>query len=471
MVEAGFHPDFLPDVLKEVQTFTTAAVANPATGARDLRSMLWSSIDNDHSRDLDQIEYAERLGDGSYRLLVGIADVDSRVPKGSVTDAHARSETTSVYAGAATFPMLPEALSTDATSLLDSQDRLSVVVEMQVAPTGEVNHYDACLAKVRNAAKLTYSATGAWLEGRGPMPPTVASTPGLEQQLRLQVEVSQRLAQFRKQQGALVFGSLETTPVIENGTVKDVKSSGHNAATDIIESFMIAANVSMAVFLKQRGCLCIRRVVKTPKRWDRIQAFALQSGVRLPDAPDSKALSEFLDDRKKADPVHFADLSLAVVKSLGPGEYIVEDPGKEHEGHFGLAVRDYTHSTAPNRRYSDLVTQRLLKGVLGGNSSAYSEAELSEIAAHCTERESAAREVERLMRKVIAACLLQSKIGQVFDGIVTGASPKGTFVRIYRPLVEGFVAKGAKGLDLGDKVKVRLLSVEVPKGFIDFERI
>jgi exoribonuclease-2 len=465
MLDAGFHPDFPPAISQEI-----ANSKPPSPNVRDLRDLLWSSIDNDHSRDLDQIEFAEKHPEGGYRLLVGIAEVDSRVPKGSATDAHAHSETTSVYTGVATYPMLPEALATNATSLLDAQDRLSVIMDMRIADSGEVNHGEFYLALVRNKAKLTYNATGAWLESRGPIPPAAATVPGCDEQLRLQMEVSARLRQFRKQQGALCFGSVETTPVIEQGVVKDLRPNGHNAATDIIESFMVAANVSMAKFLKDNGCLSIRRVVKTPKRWDRIQAIASQFGARLPATPDARALSDFLDQRKNTDPGHFPDLSLSIVKSLGPGEYIVETPGKEQEGHFGLAVRDYTHSTAPNRRYADLVTQRLLKSTLNGGSSVYSQSELEEIAAHCTERENAARKVERLMRKVLAASLLSTHIGQVFDAIVTGAAPKGTYVRIFKPPVEGRVVRGEHGIDVGDKVKVRLASVNIMQGFIDFER-
>jgi exoribonuclease-2 len=470
MLDAGFHPDFPSEIAREIAASNPSGSPAPSSTVRDLRDLLWSSIDNDHSRDLDQIEFAERDPRGGYHLLVGIADVDSRVRKGSATDGHAQSETTSVYTGIATFPMLPEALATNATSLLDSQDRLSVVIDMRIGDSGEVNHGEFYLALVRNKAKLTYNATGAWLEGRGPIPPSVAAASGCEQQLRLQCELADRLRQFRKRQGALCFGSVETTPVIEQGVVRDLQPNGHNTATDVIESFMVAANVSMAKFLKDKGCVSIRRVVKTPKRWDRIQAIASQFGVRLPSTPDARALSEFLDQRKNADPTHFPDLSLSVVKSLGPGEYIVETPGSEQEGHFGLAVRDYTHSTAPNRRYADLVTQRLLKAALNGGGSVYSQSELGAIAAHCTDRENAARKVERLMRKVLAASMLSARIGQVFDGIITGAAPKGTYVRIFKPPVEGRVVRGERGIDVGDKVKVRLVSVDIMKGFIDFER-
>jgi exoribonuclease-2 len=470
MLAAGFRPDFPPDVLHEVQLLKPGAPRNNGSSVRDLRSSLWSSIDNDTSRDLDQVEYAEKLPEGVTRLLVGIADVDASVLKGSATDRQAAAEGTSVYTGVTTFPMLPGELSTNLTSLLDAQDRLSLVIEMRVADSGEVDGHEVYPAWLRNRAKLAYSSTGAWLEGRAPMPPAVAGTPGMEAQLRLQQETSERLRGLRKQHGALTFGSIEATPVVENGEVKDLVVSRHNVAEDIIESFMVAANTAIARHLKERGSLSIRRVVRTPRRWDRIQAIAAQFGVKLPPLPDPRALSEFLDRRQAADPVHFADLSLSIVKLLGPGEYIVEPPGTEHEGHFGLAVQDYTHSTAPNRRYADLVTQRLLKAALAAGPGPYEEADLSQIAAHCTEREDAARKVERLMRKVAAASLLGQRIGEVFDGVVTGAAPKGTYVRLLKFPAEGRVVRGAQGIDVGDRVQVRLASVDVAKGFIDFER-
>ena len=470
MLEAGFRPDFPPDVLREVQLLKQAPPMNNASAFRDLRSLLWSSIDNDNSRDLDQVEYVEKLLGGATRLLVGIADVDASVPKGSATDRQAAAETTSVYAGVATFPILPDELSTDLTSLLDEQDRLSLVIEMRVSDSGEVDGQEVYPARLRNRAKLAYSSTGAWLEGRAPVPPAVARIPAMEAQLRLQQETSEKLRGLRKQHGALTFGSVEATPVVENGQVKDLAVNPHNAAEDIIESLMVAANVAIARYLKDKGSLSIRRVVRTPKRWDRIQAIAAQFGVNLPSAPDPRALSEFLDQRKTADPLHFPDLSLSVVKLLGSGEYLVEPPGAEHEGHFGLAVADYTHSTAPNRRYADLVTQRLLKAAIASGPGPCGEADLSQIAVHCTEREDAARKVERLMRKVAAACLLSRRIGEVFDGVITGASPKGTYVRLLKFPAEGRVVRGAPGIDVGDKVQVRLAAVDVAKGFIDFER-
>jgi len=470
MLEAGFHPDFPPEVLHEAQAAKQKASESDGLSARDLRGLLWSSIDNDTSRDLDQVEYVENLSDGAIRLLVGIADVDSIVRKGSATDGKAALESTSVYAAVATFPMLPEQLSSDLTSLLDAQDRLAMVVDLRTAGSGEVTAHEVYPAWLRNRAKLAYSSTGAWLEAQGPIPPA-AAIPGMEAQLRLQLETAQKLRGLRKQHGALTFGSIEASPVMEDGQVKDLAVRRHNVAEDIIESFMVAANVAMAQYLKEKGSPSIRRVVRTPKRWDRIQAIATGFGVRLPSAPDPRALAEFLEQRKTADPVHFPDLSLSIVKLLGPGEYIVEPPGAEHEGHFGLAVHDYTHSTAPNRRYADLVTQRLLKATSASQQNPYSEAELSAIASHCTEREDAARKVERLMRKVVAANLLSRRIGEVFDGIITGASPKGTYARLLTFPAEGKVVGGAQGIDVGDKVRVRLASVDIPHGFIDFERV
>ena len=430
MIDAGFKPDFTPEVRAEVQALPKDPVQDPAGGVCDLRSLLWSSIDNDSSRDLDQVEYVDKLPVGGVRLLVGIADVDASVPKDSAIDLQAAVEGTSVYTGVTTFPMLPHS----------TVHRLNVAAgwnktgpqpssNCNILDTGEVTCHDVYQAVLRNQAKLAYSSVGAWLEGRGPIPPAVAKVSGMEAQLRLQQQLAEKLRGLRKQQGTLSFASVEASPIVENGEVKDLVVEQHNIAEDIIESFMVAANVAMAQYLKEEGALSIRRVVRTPKRWDRIQCVASQFGVKLPDVPDSRALADFLDQRKIADPVHFPDLSLSVVKMLGAGEYIVEHPGEEHEGHFGLAVQDYTHSTAPNRRYADLVTQRLLKAAAGGRPAPWSEAELGQIAAHCTDRSQAARSVERLMRKVVAAILLSKRIGDTFDGIITGATPKGTAIR------------------------------------------
>jgi exoribonuclease-2 len=469
VLDAGFHPDFSPDVRREVQSLQQRP-PDAGRGLRDLRALPWSSIDNETSRDLDQVEYAEKLSGGAVRLLIGIADVDSSVPKSCATDTHAAAETTSVYTGVTMFPMLPEELSTDQTSLLDARDRLCLIIELHVLDSGEVDCHDLFLGLVRNQAKLAYPSTGAWLQGSGPMPPAIAAAPGMEEQLRLQLDTSLKLRGLRKKHGALTFGSIEATSKVEDGIVKEMTIRQHNVAEDIIESFMVAANVAIANFLKERGSLSIRRVVKTPKRWDRIQTIASQFDVKLPSTPDPRALSAFLDQRKSTDPVHFPDLSLSIIKLLGPGEYIVEPPGAEHEGHFGLALNDYTHSTAPNRRFGDLVTQRLLKSIMAGSPAPYSGPELALIAAHCTEREDAARKVERLMRKVAAACLLSSRIGEMFDGVITGTSVKGTWVRLLNFPAEGRIVRGEKGCDVGDKVQVRLISVVIAKGFIDFEK-
>jgi exoribonuclease-2 len=354
--------------------------------------------------------------------------------------------------------------------LLGGEERAAMVIEVLLAANGDVACHDVYPALICNRAKLAYSSVGAWLEGTGPLPEAAARVPGMDAQLRLQLETSVRLRDVRKKRGMLAFDSLEAAPVMANGQVTGMTLERQTASENIIESFMVGANVAMAEYLKEKNALCLRRVVKTPRRWDRIQVIAAQQGVKLPAQPDPKALADFLDQRKLADPAHFPDLSLAVVKLLGPGEYMVETPGQEHVGHFGLALNDYTHSTAPNRRYADLVTQRLLKAASAGAPSPYTEAELDGIAAHCTEREDAARKVERLMQKVSAASALSGRIGEVFDAIITGASAKGTYARLLKFPAEGMVVRGSQGVDVGDTVKVRLAGVNVAKGFIDLER-
>jgi VacB/RNase II family 3'-5' exoribonuclease len=469
MIEAGFQPDFPPEITNELKA---APVSGNAGGAvRDLRALAWSSIDNQDSRDLDQVEYAEAAADGSWRLLIGIADVDALAPRDSAIDRHAAANTTTVYTGVAIFPMLPPELSIDRTSLLGDCDRQALVVELRIQPSGEPGCHDVYPALLRNHAKLAYGSVGAWLEGNGPIPPAAAAVPGMDAQLRLQRAIADKLRELRKQRGALAFESNEAVPVVSNGRVTGLEVERHNAAEDIIENFMVAANVAMAQRLKEHGLPALRRVVRTPKRWDRIQAIAAEFDVKLPDTPDPKSLADFLDQRRAADPDHFPDLSLAVVKLLGPGEYIVEVPGQEHEGHFGLAVQDYTHMTAPNRRFADLVTQRLLKADASGGAAPYTVAELAGIATHCTERENAAKKVERLMRKVAACDLLRPRIGGDFDAVVTGASPKGTYARLINPPAEGRIVRGMQGLDVGDRVRVRLASVDTARGFIDFERL
>jgi exoribonuclease-2 len=467
MLREGFQPDFPPPVIAETNSFGPAPMRD--CPGRDLRSLLWSSIDNTDSRDLDQVEWAERLPDGQIRVRVGIADVDAVVGGDSATDAHARANATSVYTGGPVFPMLPERLSTDVTSLGPGADRRALIMEFVVGCQGQVACADVCAAALRNQAQLNYDQVAGWLESGPPKPLAPSAPPGLEDQLRLQQEAAQRLKAFRKEHGALTLGGVETVPIVVNDSVRGFAIEGENSARDIIESFMVAANVAMAGFLRARNALCLRRVVRTPKRWDRIQTLAAAAGVKLPGAPDSGALNEFLAQRRQADPDHFPELSLAVLKALGPGEYVVEHPGAEHEGHFGLAVSDYTHSTAPNRRYADLVMQRLLKASIAGTPGPYSESALSDLAAHCTEREAAARHVERFMKKVAAALMLGPQVGRVFEAIVTSVSPKGTFARLLTVPAEGRVIRGERGLDVGQRVRVRLAGVDAAKGFIDLE--
>jgi VacB/RNase II family 3'-5' exoribonuclease len=470
MRQYGFEPDFPAGVQQQLMDLRAhpPAITSGAT-VRDLRSQLWSSIDNDTSRDLDQIEVAEQLPNGSVKVLVGVADLDAFVPRQSVIDQHAARETTTVYAGIRNFPMLPEELSTGKTSLLENEDRLSVVVEFVVDGDGHVATSDVYRALVRNQAQLQYNSTGAWLENTAAPPPKVAASTDLQAQLRLQSDVAQKLRSRRYENGALDLQTDEISPLVLNTQVIDVVNQQRNRATELIEDFMIAANGVVARMLEKVSSL--RRIVKTPERWDRIVQLAADSGVKLPADPDSKALNEFLIKRKAADPDHFADLSLAVIKLIGPGEYVLERPGEPAPGHFGLAVQDYTHSTAPNRRFPDIVTQRLIKAMLAGQSNPYSDDELTAIAANCTEKGDAARKVEREMSKRIAAVALQHRIGAIFDAIVTGVTPKGTFVRVLQPRVDGLLAQGQQGVDVGDKFQVKLIRTDVQRGFIDFARV
>lgn len=470
MLDNGFEPDFLSPALQQVDAIEKdrRPIVVPE-GLRDLRSLLWSSIDNDDSRDLDQIEVAEALPNGNIRVMVGVADVDFRVAKGSPIDRHADHNRTSVYTGVETFPMLPEALSTDLTSLGQDVDREAIVILMEIDGQGEVHTSEIFRALTRNYAKLAYDAVGDWLEGKGPLPPAAAAVPGMDAQLRLQSEAANRVREQRQRQGALDFETIEAQPVMQDGQVVDLSVPRKNQARAIIENLMVSANTTIARYLETRGVPAIQRVVRSPERWPRIVDLAARLGEHLPATADPVALSQFLIRRKAADPIHFPDLSLSVVKLLGPGEYEVVRSPLEHTGHFGLAVTSYTHSTAPNRRFADIVIQRLIKAVLSHAPSPYTVEELETIAAGCTERENAARKVERLMRKVAAAVLLSHRIGQVFHSIVTGASPKGTYVRLLSPPVEGRVIRGECNLDVGDHARVRLVGTDPERGFIDFE--
>jgi VacB/RNase II family 3'-5' exoribonuclease len=469
MLEHGFEPDFplqVPQQLAELKTHPPQVA--PGGDVRDLRNMLWSSIDNDTSRDLDQIEVAERLPNGNIKVQIAIADVDAFVTKNSPIDEHASKQTTSVYTGVRIFPMLPEELSTGVTSLLENGDKLSVVIEFAVDPTGSVSSSNVYRAVVRNKAQLAYNAVGGWLEGTGPAPAKVAASTELQAQLKLQDEAAQRLKNQRYQHGALSLETSEVHPVILNQQIVDVAKQEKNRATELIEDFMIAANGVVARMLEKVSSL--RRIVKTPERWDRIVQLANAHGGKLPPDPDSKALNDFLVMRKAADPDHFADVSLAVIKLIGPGEYVLERPGDPEQGHFGLAVQDYTHSTAPNRRFPDMVTQRLIKVMLAGQPAPYSDAELTAIANNCTLKEDAARKVEREMSKRLAAIAMSHRIGETFDALVTGATPKGTFVRVLQPHVEGLLAQGQQGVDVGDRLRVKLIRTDVQRGYIDFAR-
>jgi exoribonuclease-2 len=469
MAQRGFEPDFPPEVAQQLAELKAHPPSVTAVGAiRDLRNLLWSSIDNDTSRDLDQIEVAERLPNGDVKILVGIADVDAFVPKQTPIDQHAARETTTVYAGVRNFPMLPEELSTGTTSLLENQDRLSVVIEFVAGTDGHVASGNVYRAVVRNQAQLQYNSLGAWLEGKAAAPAKAAASPDLQSQLRLQDEAAQEMKNHRYENGALSLQTDELLPLMVGEQVVGVVQQQTNRATDLIEDFMIAANGVVARMLEKVSSL--RRIVKTPKRWDRIVQLAAIHGEKLPAAPDSKALNGFRRRRTAPDPDRFADLSLTVVKLIGRGEYVLERPGQPSTGHFGLAVDDYTHSTAPNRRFPDVVTQRLIKAMLAGQPNPYSEDELTAIAANCTEKQDAAKKVEREMSKRLAAVSMQNRIGAVFDAIVTGVTPSGTFVRTLQPHVEGLLAQGEQGLDVGDKLKVKLIRADVQRGYIDFAR-
>lgn len=468
--DAGFEPDFPAEVARELEGSQDAG-GRAGAGVKDLRGLLWSSIDNKESRDLDQVEYVERRG-VDYRVLVGIADVDAYVPKGSAVDRRAALNTVSVYTPAEVFPMLPLRLSTDLTSLLEGADRLAVVMELCVSKGGEVRCEDAYRALVHNRAKMDYESAGAWLEGRGAAPEPVKKIEGLEAQVRLQDEVATALHELRRRSGALELEREELVPVLdEQGRVVRLEERRNNRAQTIIESLMVAANTSMAELLEAKGVPSLRRVVRAPERWPLIVEMARSLGEQLPAEPDPRALSDFMSKRRAADPGGYAELSLAVLKMMGPGDYLVEAPGLEQEGHFGLAVHDYTHSTAPNRRYPDLVTQRCLKSAAEGLPAPYTREELEAIAARCNLMESAARKVERRMRKVAAAAMLSAHVGETFDAVVTGVKRTGTFARLRRPPADGMVVKGSRGLDVGQRIRVRLLSTDPDRGFIDFARV
>lgn len=471
MSRYGFRPDFPHYVTHEVDRLKESfLVSRRQEGVRDLRDLLWSSIDNFDSLDLDQLGLCERGPRQEILVRIAIADVDLFVPKGSKTDLHAAENGNSVYTGAVIFPMLPARLSENLSSLCPGAERMAVVIEYAVLKNGRIRQGDIYRARVVNKAKLVYEEVGAWLEGKGPMPKAFEDFPGLEEQIRLQDEASERLKAFRLEEGALELESLETKAVKENGVVIALILPQETRAHHIIENFMIAANRTVMDRLAKAGVPVIQRIVRVPKNWAGIVETALTFGERLPSEPDARALSKFLLKRKAADPLRFPDLSLTIVKLLGPGEYTMLEPGKPPVGHFGLAVMDYTHATAPNRRYVDLVIQRLLKAVLAGDLAPYTRKELIEHAAWCTDRDKSAKKVERFMRKVEAAMLLQGREGEIFEGLVTGASPKGTYVRLMDPPVEGRVTRGYERMAVGQKVRVRLIGLDPAEGHIDLVR-
>ena len=476
MIERGLLPTFSEAANSELRAIQASPAAQDASAGTvpeplDLRDLLWSSIDNDDSRDLDQLTVAEARPGGAVAIRVAIADVDALVKNGSAIDDHAAHNTTSVYTAAKIFPMLPEPLSTDLTSLNPDEDRLAVVVEMVIDGDGAVQSSGVYPARVRNHAKLAYRSVAAWLEGQAEPPKALAAVPGLAENLREQDTVAQRLKRLRHERGALSLRTIRARPVFDGDRITQLDVDQKSRATELIEDFMIAANGVTARYLAAKKLPSLRRVVRTPKRWDRIVELARTHGHDLPNEPDSVALDDFLLKAQEQDPERFPDVSLAVVKLLGAGEYVAEQPGANSSGHFGLAVKDYTHSTAPNRRFPDLVTQRLLKAGFAGSDTPYSFEELDALAKHVTEKEDAANKVERQVGKAAAAVLLESRIGERFAALVTGASDKGTWVRLLSVPVEGRVVRGFEGADVGDEIRVELTSVNVERGFIDFKRV
>ena len=476
MRERGLLPDFSAAVLAELDRIRAPAGANGGSAAdsseiRDLTDLPWASIDNDDSRDLDQLTTAEVLPGENVKIRVAVADVDALVKDGSAIDEHARHNTASVYTAAKVFPMLPEKLSNGLTSLNPDEERLAVVVDMAIGADGSLQGSDIYRARVRNHAKLAYNSVAAWLEGNGAVPREIAAVDGLAENLRVQDRVAQNLKDLRHAQGALTLETIEAKPVFEGDQIRDLEVERKNRAKEIIEDFMIATNGVTARYLAAKNFPSIRRVVRTPKRWDRIVELAREHGSQLPDNPDPGALDDFLVKEKAAHPLRFPDLSLAVIKLLGAGEYVAERPGDRAPGHFGLAVKDYAHSTAPNRRYTDLITQRLLKAAMAGQAAPYSYTELDVLAKHFTAEEDAANKVERQVGKSAAALLLDARIGEQFDAVVTGASEKGTWTRLLTIPVEGRVVRGFEGIDVGDRIHVQLIAVDVERGYIDFRKV
>ncbi len=463
----GFDPDIPPAAIAQAEA--ARPDATPGPDVHDLRTLPWSSIDNDESRDLDQIEVCV-TANGVTRVLVAIADVDALVPADSPADTHARANTTSIYTPAVIFPMLPLQFSTDRTSLNENEDRRAIVADMTVGSDGRVTASDIYRALVRNHAQLTYNGVAAWLDGTGPAPAAIARVTALDAQLRLQERIAELMQKERDAQGALDFDRSELRPVVDDDGVKELQTEKPNRAKLLIENFMIASNGAAIRFLNAKGFPSVRRVVQSPERWPRIVDLAEQHGGKLPAEPDAPALQQFLKDQQAQAPATFPDLSVAIIKLLGRGQYVAV-AANQPSAHFALAAHEYSHATAPNRRYADILEQRLLKAAITGGAPPYTIDHLSQLAQHCTDREDAANKVERLTKKAAAALWLGDRIGQRFDAIVTGAGPKGTWARLIDMPVEGRVERGAQGLDVGDRVRVQLISTDPPRGFIDFARV
>lgn len=470
MVARGLTAAYSPQAQQQLASITRPSNENTA-GIRDLRHLLWCSIDNDDSQDLDQLSVCELLGNGGVKVLVAIADVDTLVKKGSPIDACAEKNTTSVYTAARIFSMLPERLSTDLTSLNAQQDRLAVVTELIFSGDAALTSSTIYRARVHNFAKLAYDSVAQWLEGKGDLPAAAQAVPDMAVQLRTQDALAQLLRQRRHALGALEFVTIQSKTIFAGDEVVDVQPQKANRARQLIEELMLMTNGVTARYLSEQGYSALCRVVRSPERWEKIAEVAKDVGETLPKEPDSKALENFLSKRQQADPLRFPDLSLVIIKLMGAGEYALQKPGETVVGHFGLAVREYSHSTAPNRRFADLITQRLVKAALNGAPTPYTDAELTQLAEHCNEQGSDANKVERQVRKSEAALVLVSRIGQPFEGIITSISNKGVWLRVFTPPVDGRLVAGEAGLRIGQKLTARLVLADVERGFIDFERV
>ena len=466
MIERGFIPDFSKDILVELASITAPAEPRIGSSFRDMRGFLWVSIDNDDSRDLDQLTYAE-----DNRIFVAVADVDAIVKKGLPIDVRAAHNTTSVYTPTLIFPMLPLKLSNDLTSLNENSDRCAIVVEMEVSEEGRFELIGIHPALVRNRAKLTYHNVAGCLEKGICLGHLIPSLPGLRKQLALQNKIAERIQDFRNAQGALEFGISEVEPIVVDGIPVGLQERVQNKAHKLIENYMIAANVCVTEFLHKQNLPTLRRVVRTPKRWDRIVSLAKLLGVTLPPKPDPKALRAFLLRQKEKEPLSFPELSLAIIKLIGRGEYVLSSSRGKDLGHFNLAELEYAHTTAPNRRFPDVIMQRLLKSYLFGEPIPYTKKELAAIAENCTRKEADAEKVERRLVKCAAAMVLVKEIGRQFKAMVTGMTDRGTWVRLMEYPVEGKLVLGAQKLDVGDYLQVKLVHVDVMKGHIDFQKV